>query len=111
VPPAGAPDPAEGGGGVDAAAAAAAASGLADFVRRAVSASVGVAAKSKDDIMRAAGTEMRSWLEHLNLNEELAKALARLVIEVKTEVRFRPNDDGKLVPEATNDIKVKGPRS
>jgi hypothetical protein len=82
-------------------------SGITDFVRRAVSAGVGAASRSKDDIMRAAAGEMRNWLEHLNLNEELAKVLAKLVIEVKTEIRFRPTEDGKLVPETTNDIKVK----
>jgi hypothetical protein len=80
---------------------------LSDFVKRAVSAGVGAAARSKDDIMRAAAGEMRGWLEHLNLNEELAKVLTKLVIEVKTEVRFRPTEDGKIVPEATNAIKVK----
>ena len=81
--------------------------GLTDFVRRAVSAGVGAATRSKDDIMRAAAGEMRTWLEHLNLNEELAKALSKLVIEVKTEIRFRPNEEGKLVPDAVNDVKVK----
>jgi hypothetical protein len=80
---------------------------LSDFVRRAVSAGVGVAAKSKDDIMRAAAGEMRTWLEHLNMNEEIAKVLTKLVVEVKTEIRFRPTDDGKIVPEATNDYRVK----
>ena len=84
-------------------------SGISDFVRRAVSAGVGAASRSKDDIMRVAAGEMRNWLEHLNLHEELAKALGKLVIEVKTEIRFRPTEDGKLVPETTNDIKVKSP--
>jgi hypothetical protein len=82
--------------------------GLGDFVRRAVSAGVGAASRSKDDIMRVAAGEVRSWLEHLNLNEEVAKALAKMVIEVKTEIRFRPNEDGKLVTETSNDVKVKG---
>jgi hypothetical protein len=81
--------------------------GIGDFVRRAVSAGVGAASRSKDDIMRVAAGEMRSWLEHLNLNEELVKALGKMVIEVKTEIRFRPTEDGKLVPETTNDVKVK----
>ena len=72
-----------------------------------MSAGVGAATRSKDDIMRAAAGEMRNWLEHLNLNEELAKALSKLVIEVKTEIRFRPNDEGKMVPETVNDVKVK----
>ena len=87
---------------------------ITDFVRRAVSgavsAGVGAASRSKDDIMRAAAGEMRNWLEHLNLNEELAKALAKMVIEVKTEIRFRPTEDGKLVSETSNDVKVKSGR-
>jgi hypothetical protein len=76
-------------------------------VRRAVSAGVGAASRSKDDIVRVAAGEMRSWLEHLNLNEELAKALSKLVIEVKTEIRFRPNEEGRLVPDTVNDVKIK----
>jgi hypothetical protein len=81
--------------------------GIGDFVRRAVSAGVGAASRSKDDIMRVAAGEMRNWLERLNLNEEVVKALAKMVIEVKTEIRFRPTEDGKLVPETTNDVKMK----
>jgi hypothetical protein len=81
--------------------------GITDFVRRAVSAGVGAASRSKDDIVRVAAGEMRAWLEHLNLNEEVAKVLSKLVIEVKTEIRFRPTEDGKIVPETTNDYKVK----
>jgi hypothetical protein len=87
--------------------------GITDFVRRAVSAGVGAASRSKDDIVRVAATEIRGWLDHLNLNDEIAKVLAKMVIEVKTEIRFRPSpsqsptDDGKLIPEATNEVKIK----
>ena len=84
--------------------------GITEFVRRAVSAGVGAATRSKDDIMRAAAVEMRNWLEHLNLNEEVAKALTKVVIEVKTEIRFRPTEDGKIVSETSNDVRVKPPR-
>lgn len=84
--------------------------GITDFVRRAVSAGVVAASRSKDDIMRAAAAEVRVWLDHLNINDEIAKALAKMVIEVKTEVRFRPSDDGKMVPETTNEVKIKGSR-
>jgi hypothetical protein len=82
--------------------------GIGEFVRRAVSAGVGAASRSKEDIMRAAAGEIRSWLDHLNFNDEVVKALAKMVIEVKTEIRFRPTEDGKLTPETTNDVKVKG---
>jgi hypothetical protein len=80
---------------------------ITDFVRRAVSAGVGAASRSKDDIMRAAATEMRNWLERLDVNNEVLKALSKMVIEVKTEIRFRPTEDGRIAPEATNDVKVK----
>lgn len=82
--------------------------GISDFVRRAVSAGVGAASRSKDDIMRVAAAEVRTWLEHLNLNEEVTRALSRMVIEVKTEIRFRPQEDGKVVAEASRDVKIKG---
>jgi len=82
--------------------------GIADFVRRAVSAGVGAASRSKDDFVRVAATEMRNWLEHMNLSDEVAKVLAGMVIEVKTEIRFRPSPDGgRLVPQASSDMKVK----
>src|SRR5262245_46235311 len=81
--------------------------GIGDFVRRAVSAGVGAASRSKDDIMRVAAGEVRSWLERLNLNDEVVKALAKMVIEVKTEIRFRPTDDGKLATETSHDVKMK----
>ena len=81
--------------------------GIADFVRRAVSAGVGAASRSKEDIMRTAAGEVRAWLEHLNLSEELAKALSTMVIELKTEIRFRPVEGGKIVPQTTSDVKVK----
>jgi len=82
--------------------------GIADFVKRAVSAGVGAAARSKEDIVRVAATEVRSWLDHMNISEEIAKALSHMVIEVKTEIRFRPSEDGRLVPQASSDMKVKG---
>ena len=81
--------------------------GLGDLVRRAVSAGVGAASRSKDDLMRVAAGEMRAWLEHLDVNNELLKTLSKMVIEVKTEIRFRPTDDGKITPEAVNDVKIK----
>lgn len=81
--------------------------GIADFVKRAVSAGVGAASRSKEDIMRTAATEVRAWLDHMNFSEEIAKALSHMVIEVKTEIRFRPAEDGRLVPQTTSDMKMK----
>ena len=30
-----------------------------------------------------------------------------MVIEVKTEIRFRATEDGKVVTETSNDVKIK----
>ncbi len=57
--------------------------------------------------MRVATGEIRSWLERLDLSNELQKALTKMVVEVKTEIRFRPTEDGKIVPEAANDVKIR----
>jgi hypothetical protein len=80
--------------------------GISDFVRRAVSAGIEAAAKGKNDIVRVATTEVRSWLDRLDLDTEIVKAMSRMVLEVKAEIRFRPTD-GKLSPEATGDVKIK----
>lgn len=81
--------------------------GLGDFVRRAVSAGFEAASRSKDEVVRVATTEIRAWLDHLDLDQELVKALSKMVVEVKTEIRFRPTEDGKLAPEAEHEMKIK----
>lgn len=67
--------------------------GISDFVRRAVSVGVGAAQRSRDDIMRAAGTEVRSWLERLNVHDELVKLLSKVSVELKAEIRFKARDE------------------
>ena len=81
--------------------------GLSDLVKRAMSAGLEAATRSKDDFVRVATTEMRAWLDRLDLQSELGRALAKMVVEVKAEIRFRPRSDGKLEPEAKSEIKVK----
>jgi hypothetical protein len=66
-----------------------------------------VASRSKDDFVRVATTEMRAWLDRLDLQSELGRALAKMVVEVKAEIRFHPRADGKLEPETRSEIKVK----
>ena len=80
--------------------------GISDFVRRAVSAGIEAASRGKNDIVRVATSEIRSWLDQLDLDTEIVKAMSRMVLEVKAEIRFRPTD-GKLAPEATGDVKIK----
>jgi hypothetical protein len=81
--------------------------GLSDRVRRAMAAGLEAAARSKDDLLRAAGGEIGSWLERVDVQSELAKVLSKMVVEVKAEIRFRPRDDGTLAPEITTDVNTK----
>jgi hypothetical protein len=83
--------------------------GLSDRVRRAMAAGLGVASRSKDDLVRAATSEIGSWLDRLDVQGELAKVLAKMVVEVKAEIRFRPREDGTIAPEITSDVHVKPP--
>ncbi len=81
--------------------------GLSDRVRRAMAAGLEAASRSKDDFVRAATSEIGSWLERMDVQGELAKVLSKMVVEVKAEIRFRPREDGSLAAEATTETKVK----
>jgi hypothetical protein len=50
------------------------------------------AAASKDELFRVVGKELRGFLENVNISGELQKLLTSLSFEVKTEIRFIPND-------------------
>ena len=62
------------------------------------------AAASKDELFRVVGKELRGFLETVNISGELQKLLTSLSFEIKTEIRFIPNDEaiGGVKP----DIKV-----
>lgn len=47
---------------------------------------------TRSGLYRAVAREVREFLEHASLPEELARALTRLSLEIRTEVRFVPND-------------------
>ena len=83
--------------------------GLSDRVRRAMAAGLEVASRSKDDLVRAATSEIGTWLGRLDVQGELAQVLSKMVVEVKAEIRFRPKEDGTLAPEVTSDVQVKPP--
>jgi hypothetical protein len=59
------------------------------------------AASSKDELFRVVGKELRAFLESVNVSGELQKLLTSLSFEIKTEIRFVPNDEaiGGVKPE------------
>ncbi len=50
------------------------------------------AASTKDELFRVVGKELRGFLETVNISGELQKLLTSLSFEIKTEIRFIPNE-------------------
>lgn len=55
--------------------------------------------ESKDAVVRVVGREVREFLEATDMAGELTRALTTLSFEIKTEVRFIPNDSGGIKPQ------------
>lgn len=67
------------------------------------------AGATKDEIMRIVAREVREFLQTVNLSEEIAKMLTTLSFEVKTEIRFIPNDErfGSVKPDVKAKVRLK----
>jgi len=67
------------------------------------------ASNSKDEILRVIAKEVRGFLESANLSREVSKLLTQLSLEVKTEVRFIPNDEavGGVKPDMKRTMTLK----
>ena len=50
--------------------------------------------ETKNGLYKVVAKEVREFLDSSNLSEELTKALTRLSFEIRTEIRFIPNDRG-----------------
>ncbi len=70
--------------------------------------------ETKNGLYRAVAKEIRDFLEHTDLSDAITKTLTKLSFEVKTEIRFIPNDaigDGKLPkPDVRASVNVKTER-
>jgi len=66
--------------------------------------------ETKNGLYRVVAKEIRDFLEQTNFAEELAKVLTTLSFEIKTEVRFIPNDSkvgAAPKPEVRSSVRVK----
>jgi hypothetical protein len=54
--------------------------------------------ETKNGLYRAVAKEIRDVLEHTQFAEEMTKVLTKLSFEIKTEIRFIPNDASKDKP-------------
>lgn len=70
---------------------------------------VNTASTTKDEVMRVLAREIRLFLQTVNLSEEIARMLTMLSFEVKTEIRFIPNDEKYtgVEPDVKAKVRVK----
>ena len=65
------------------------------------------ASSTKDEFVKVIAREVREFLQSVNLSEEIAKMLTTLSFEIKTEIRFIPNESA---PKKTHKVKIKRAR-
>jgi hypothetical protein len=64
---------------------------------------------TKNGLYRVVAREVRDFLEHSNLAEDIVRGLTALSFEIKTEVRFIPNDarPHRPTPDVRSKVSVK----
>ena len=67
------------------------------------------ASGTKDEVLRIIARETREFLQTVNFSEELARMLTTLSFEIKTEIRFIPNDEkyGGVEPDVNAKVRLK----
>lgn len=65
--------------------------------------------ETKNGLYRVVAREVRDFLEHSNLAEDIVRGLTALSFEIKTEVRFIPNEarPGRPTPDVRSKVSVK----
>lgn len=65
--------------------------------------------KTRNEATRIVRNEVRRFLNSDAFKQELGRLVSGLTLEIKAEVRLRPNtDDGKTTPEVAGTVRVKG---
>lgn len=77
-----------------------------DIPKDAVSFLLSQADSTRKEILRIISREVRMFLENVDFGGEIAKILTTLSFEIRTEVRFIPNDEA-VRPNIRNRVKVK----
>ena len=64
---------------------------------------------TKNGLYRVVAREVRDFLEHSNLAEDIVRGLTAISFEIKTEVRFIPNDarPNRPTPDVRSKVSVK----
>lgn len=75
--------------------------------KEALAAALAQADRTKAEVLRIVGSEVRSFLQSANLQEQLIDVLTRLQWDVRAEVAFKKNADGHPVPVVDAKVRVK----
>lgn len=66
--------------------------------------------ETKNGMVRVVAHEIRDFLEATDLSTELRKVLTSLSFEIRTEIRFIPNEKGGVRPEVKAEVDPKRPK-
>lgn len=72
---------------------------LGDAPKELVNYAFGQVEETKNALVRVVAREVRDFLHATDVAKELQKALTSLSFEIKTEIRFIPNDAGGVKPD------------
>lgn len=61
---------------------------------------------AREEVVRVVGNQTRKFLEGIDVGGEVAKILTALSFEIKTEIRFIPNDQ-KIKPDIKTTVRPK----
>ena len=67
--------------------------------------------ETKNAMVRVAAHEIRDFLDATDLSTEIRKVLTSLSFEIRTEIRFIPNEKGGVRPEVKAEVDPKRRRS
>jgi hypothetical protein len=70
--------------------------------------------ETKNGLYRVVAKEIRDFLETTNIAEEITNALTKLSFEIRTEIRFVPNDNRERLfpkPDVKADVVISPPPS
>jgi hypothetical protein len=62
---------------------------------------------TKNALVRVVAREVREFLDATDIAHELQQALTTLSFEIKTEIRFIPNDSGGVKPDIKASVRPK----
>jgi hypothetical protein len=65
------------------------------------------ASGAKEELLRVFSEEVRRFFESETVRRELLQSLSSMVVEVKAEIRVRPDEQGQPTPKIKADVKAR----